>query len=454
MVDKQGVTILIMEDELATRKSFALFLESKGFRVMEAENGQIGLELFREEKPHLILLDLRMPVVNGLEVLSTVTKESPETPVIVISGTEKIADAVEALHLGAWDYVLKPIQDMSVLFHSVEKVRERVRLIQENKRYHEHLEAEIEKRTKELILANQQLTREIKERERAEAERKEAEEKERLHRQQLIQADKMASLGVLVSGVAHEINNPNNFIMVNTPILTKIWKTVDPILNDHYQSRGDFYIAPRIKYSEMKENIPGIISGILEGAQRIDNFVRELKNFARPTPSTIDTKIDINKVIQASVTLLANLIKKSTNRFYTNYGENIPEIKGNFQRLEQVIINLLENSCQALQSKDQGIVVSTQFDPGSKMVKIQVKDEGVGMTPETLEIIKNPFFTTKRSSGGTGLGLSISSKIIEDHQGTLEFESNPGGGTTAAVLLPVEPGPLHQYPDRPDKKEE
>lgn len=454
MVDKQGVTILIMEDELATRKSFALFLQSKGFEVMEAENGQIGLELFREEKPHLILLDLRMPVVNGLEVLSTVTKESPETPVIVISGTEKIADAVEALHLGAWDYVLKPIQDMSVLSHSVEKVRERVRLIRENKRYHEHLEVEIEKRTRELILANRQLTREIKERERLEAERKEAEEKERFHRQQLIQADKMASLGILVSGVAHEINNPNNFIMVNAPILLKIWKTVEPILRDHYQSRGDFYIAPRIKYSEMKDNIPGIISGILEGAQRIDNFVRELKNFARPTPSTIYTKIDINKVIESSVTLLANLIKKSTNRFHTDYGENIPEIKGSFQRLEQVIINLLENSCQALLNKDQGIVVSTQFDPGSKMVKIQVKDEGIGMTAETLENLKNPFFTTKRSSGGTGLGLSISSKIVEDHQGTLEFESIPGGCTTAAVLLPVEPGPLHRYPDKPGKKEE
>jgi C4-dicarboxylate-specific signal transduction histidine kinase len=454
MVDKQDVTVLVMEDDLATRKSFALFLQSKGFRVREAENGQIGLEIFREEKPHLILLDLRMPLVNGLEVLSTVTTESPETPLIVISGTEKITDAVEALHLGAWDYVLKPIQDMTVLFHSVKKVMERVRLIRENKRYREHLEAEIEERTRELILTNQNLTREIKERERLEAERKEAEEKERLHRRQLIQADKMASLGILVSGVAHEINNPNNFIMVNAPILSRIWKAVDPILEEHYRSRGDFYIAPRINYSEMKENIPGIISGILEGAQRIDNYVRELKNFSRPGLSTIDTNIDINKVIQASLRLLANLIKKSTDRFHTDYGENIPEIKGNFQRLEQVIINLIENSCQALQSKDRGIVVSTRFDPAGKTVKIQVRDEGVGMTPETLENIKNPFFTTKRSSGGTGLGLSISSKIVEDHQGTLEFESNPGGGTTAAVLLPVEQGPLRRYPDSPDKKEE
>ena len=110
----------------------------------------------------------------------------------------------------------------------------------------------------------------------------------------------------------------------------------------------------------MKENIPGIISGILEGAQRIDLFVKELKNFARPTPSTLEKKININKVIQAAVTLLTNLIKKSTNRFYVDYEEGIPEIPGNPQRLEQVMINLIENSCQALQNKEQGIFVSTR----------------------------------------------------------------------------------------------
>jgi polar amino acid transport system substrate-binding protein len=187
----------------------------------------------------------------------------------------------------------------------------------------------------------------------------------------------------------------------------------------------------------MKENIPGIISGILEGAQRIDLFVKELKNFARPTTSTLEKKIHINKVIQAAVTLLANLIKKSTNRFYVDYEEEIPEIPGNFQRLEQVMINLIENSCQALQNKDQGIFVSTRFDRTEKIVKIQVKDEGLGMTAEAIEKITNPFFTTKRSSGGTGLGLSISSKIVEDHNGVLTFESAPGVGTTAVVMLPA-----------------
>lgn len=559
MVDCQNnIAVLTVEDDLATRKSISLYLASKGFRVWEAKDGRMGLDIFRQENIGLILLDLRIPEIDGLDVLETVTGESPETPVIIISGTGEISDVIQALRLGAWDYVIKPIHDISVLMHPIQKALERARLLRENQRYQEQLEVDIERRTQELRQANLELSKEIKERKRIEealrenekayraifnaaadaffiidfqgtiveansqackqygyqlqeftkmllkdiipsedhdkvarfleeaktkghsqyeiqgvhqagsvrineavgtivgykgrqhilavfrdiTQQIEAQENERMHQQQLIQADKMASLGVLVSEVAHEINNPNNFIMVNTPILSKIWKTIEPILQNHYQSRGDFYIAPRVKYSEMKENIPGIISGILEGAQRIDLFVKELKNFARPTPSTLEKKIHINKVIQAAVTLLANLIKKSTNRFYADYEEEIPEIPGNFQLLEQVIVNLIENSCQALQNKEQGIYISTRFDRTGKWINVQVKDEGIGMTAETIEKITNPFFTTKRSSGGTGLGLSISSKIVEDHKGVLTFESGPGVGTTAVVMLPVESNSL------------
>lgn len=558
MNDNRKPTVLLIEDEDITRKSVSFYLGSKGFGIIEAKNGRMGLEKFRERGMDLVLLDLRMPEMDGLEVLPVVTDESPETPVIVMSGTDKISDAVEALRFGAWDYVSKPIRDMSVLLHVIHKALERARLLRENREYQERLEAQVEERTRELML-------EIKERKRAEeavrenekayraifnastdamfiidrergalleansmagkwygygreefmglsprdlilpedrykydllledvkargsaqfefqalrkdgttainegvgtevvykgqdhllavfrdiTERKHAEEKERLQQQQLIQADKMASLGVLVSGVAHEINNPNNFIMVNAPILTRIWKNVDPILQEYHRSHGDFYIAPRVTYSEMKESIPGIISGIMEGAQRINNFVKELKSFSRPTLSTIDERVDINKVMHAAVTLLSNLIERSSYRFSTAYGTGIPEVRGNFQRLEQVMINLIENSCQALPSPDRGLSISTGFDPEKKMVKVQVADEGNGMTPEIIDKIKSPFFTTKRDQGGTGLGLSISSKIIEDHHGTIEFNSTPGEGTVVTVLLPVSPEPSERNSGR------
>lgn len=120
MNDENKIKILIMEDEELTRKSISMYLVSKKLKVLEAKNGRIGLELFRREKADLILLDLRMPEMDGMEVLSVVSEEFPETPVIVISATDKVSDSVEALRLGAWDYVIKPIQDMTVLYHVIQ----------------------------------------------------------------------------------------------------------------------------------------------------------------------------------------------------------------------------------------------------------------------------------------------------------------------------------------------
>ncbi len=161
MTSTSCITILTIEDEPPVREGIATYLEDSGYVVLQAENGSIGLEVFRRESPDLILVDLRMPEVDGLEVLATVTKESPDTPAIVVSGAGMIGDAVEALHMGAWDYVLKPISDMEVLLHAVRKALERSRLLIENKRYQEHLEELVRTRTAEL-------QKEITERKRAE----------------------------------------------------------------------------------------------------------------------------------------------------------------------------------------------------------------------------------------------------------------------------------------------
>ncbi len=140
--DKQPV-ILIIDDEEPVRKSIRNFLEDCGYGVLEAENGRIGLEIYERENPDLLLIDLRMPEVDGLEVLWTVVERSPETPAIVVSGAGAIADVIEALHLGAWDYVRKPIEDILVLRHAVEKSLDRARLIRENLIYRERLENEL-----------------------------------------------------------------------------------------------------------------------------------------------------------------------------------------------------------------------------------------------------------------------------------------------------------------------
>ena len=150
MVQRRNPVILTIDDEENIRDSFRMFLEDYDYQVFEARNGQEGLEIFFREKPDLVLCDLRMPEIDGLEVIKTIKEESPDTPIIVVSGTGIIGDAIEAIHRGAWNYLLKPIQDMSVLLHAINQAMERSRLIIENRAYQEHLEEEVTKRTQAL----------------------------------------------------------------------------------------------------------------------------------------------------------------------------------------------------------------------------------------------------------------------------------------------------------------
>ena len=150
MARRRDLIILIIDDEKNIRDSFRMFLEDYDYQIFEAENGREGLEIFSREKPDLVLCDLRMPEVDGLEVIHKIKDESPNTPIIVVSGTGIIADAVEAIRCGAWNYLLKPIQDMSVLLHAINQAMERSRLIVENRSYQEHLEEEVTKRTQAL----------------------------------------------------------------------------------------------------------------------------------------------------------------------------------------------------------------------------------------------------------------------------------------------------------------
>jgi len=267
-------------------------------------------------------------------------------------------------------------------------------------------------------------------------EKKKAEDQARMHREQLFQADKMATLGTLVSGVAHEINNPVTFVMLNAPILKQAWQAVLPILDDYQRNHGDFSVG-RMDYSRLRERLPLLVDNIIEGADRVKAIVGDLKDFARQGQGQMTDVVDINRIAAKAVSLVGNMIKKSTHHFETDYATNIPTVTGNSRKIEQVVINLLVNACQALPDPKRSVRLSTVYDVNTRSVTVEVCDQGTGMPPEVLQRIRDPFFTTKRESGGTGLGLAIVDRIVDDHKGRLTFSSVADQGTTVRVSLPA-----------------
>ncbi len=269
------------------------------------------------------------------------------------------------------------------------------------------------------------------------AERKRAMEELELRQRQLIQADKMTSLGILVSGVAHEINNPNGVIMLNVPLLQKAFNDAVPLLDAHYEQRGDFRLG-WLNYSRMRNEIPELLNETLASAGRIKRIVEDLKNFARQEDADYFERIDLNKVAESAVRLVEPTLRKSTDRFASRLTDDLPVVRGNFQRLEQVVVNLLLNASQALGDGRGEIVLTTGVDPLAGEVVLAVRDAGAGIDPEHLPHLMDPFFTTKRDEGGTGLGLSVSAGIVKEHGGRLVFDSTPGVGTTVYLRLPAQ----------------
>uniref|UniRef100_A0A831UEW4 histidine kinase n=1 Tax=Geobacter metallireducens TaxID=28232 RepID=A0A831UEW4_GEOME len=271
---------------------------------------------------------------------------------------------------------------------------------------------------------------------RDKTERIHMEEEARIAQSRLIHANKMTSLGVLVSGIAHEINNPNTFIQGNATLIESFWRDALPILDRYRTERGDFTLGG-LPYGEVERIIPRLVHGVKEGSRRISAIVSNLKDFAREDTAKAFMPINVNKIVEDAKLILSYQIHRYTDHFRMELAEDLPLALGKPQQIEQVVINLIMNALQALPDKGAGITIATMADHDSPGVIVAVRDEGEGMPREVLDRITEPFFSTRLERGGTGLGLSISAAIIREHNGTLAFESTPGGGTTATVTLPM-----------------
>lgn len=263
---------------------------------------------------------------------------------------------------------------------------------------------------------------------------------------QLVLQEKMSSLGRLVAGIAHELNNPINFVYGNVDFLAQymddflsLVRAVDeyPALPADLRAEID-EIKERIEYDFLVEDSRKLLRSIRTGAERTANIVRDLKNFSR-TGSGDLVETDVVAGIETTLNLISPIYKGRVE-IERDYQPNLARLVGNAGHINQVFMNILTNAAQAIRGPGRiRIAVSSGEQGGVEVVRVAIRDSGVGIAPELLERIIDPFFTTKDVGEGTGLGLWITDSIVRAHGGTLTCESKVGAGTTFTVTLPLKP---------------
>ncbi len=403
MKDHSAKKILVIDDEIYIRDSVIGFLEDFGFTVMDAENGRAGLELFDRENPDLVLCDLRMPEMDGLEVLAGVRKKNSKIPIIIVSGAGNIADTVEALRLGAWDYIIKPIQDMNVLYHAVNKAFERAALIKEKHQY----EKDLEKTNMELKISLETLEK---------------------TRDQLVQSEKMAALGELVAGVAHEINTP-----------VGVGVTAASFLDAKTTEVKKKFASGELKRSELEtylHTVEEVSNSILINMERAAELISSFKQVAVDQSSESRRKFNLKEYINEILLSLRPRYKKTGHSIDIRCEGDI-ELNSYPGAFSQILNNLIMNSLvHGFQGIEKGIITADISREGKNILFVY-KDNGRGMNEEEKEKVFDPFFTTRRGKGGTGLGMSIVFNLVtQTLKGSIQCESSPGSGVVFTLKFP------------------
>lgn len=404
--------ILIVDDEDAVRQMFADYL-TETYECTTASSSEEALNHLAVKNYALVISDLAMPGRNGIELLREIGARYPDTAVIMVSGVDRPQRVRDALRLGAYDYLIKPC-DMDSLSISVERAIERRELARTAKRY----KADLERRNTELAGRT------------AELQRLQA---------QIVHSEKMASLGQLAAGVAHELNNPAGFIYGNMDLLkdyvsglSKLLTTYEEVpLPEPFRTRVA-QIKADLDYDGVMAELGSIIADCLEGSERIRDVVQNLRLFSRLDEAEIK-KVDLHEGIDSTIRLLSRYYSSGHVQLIREYGA-LPPVSCYAGQLNQVWMNLLINAAQALGAAGE-VKVSTSCEGDT--VVVVVSDTGCGVPAEHISKIFDPFFTTKPVGEGTGLGLSISYGIIERHRGTITADSQPGVGTSFTVKIPV-----------------
>ncbi|MDN3637234.1 response regulator [Simiduia curdlanivorans] len=408
--------ILLVDDNDINRKLVRHILADEFPELYEAANGAECLKVVTRESIDLVLLDLNMPEKSGFDVL----QELPHLglarvpTVIVLSADNEPNTISRAFHLGAADYVSTPFNRDELL------ARVRTHLALHNRE--QHLESRVRDRTLELESANDRLQEATS---------------------QLIQAEKMVSLGQLAAGVAHEINNPVGYINSNLDTLKAylgdLWRlleayeALDDLIPDVELKRDLMLLKQRIDVPYLREDTTHLIAESMQGVLRVKQIVGDLKGFAHPEQKAWQQE-DLHQLLRSSLNIVSNELKYKCN-VRLELGDILP-VQCIAPQINQVLLNLLVNAGQSLPEFGE-IVIKSGMSADNSQVWLSVTDNGVGMSAEVKRKIFDPFFTTKRVGEGTGLGLSVSYGIVQMHRGEIKVESREGQGSCFTLYLPI-----------------
>jgi signal transduction histidine kinase len=404
--------VLIVEDSLVMRRLVRSSLRKWQYEVTEAEDGAQAWELFQHEHFPLVLTDWLMPEMDGLELTRRI--RACELPsyvyIILLTAKSEKEDLVTAMDAGADDFLAKPFDSDELRV----RVREGQRIIE--------LELKLAEQYRQL----------------------------RMTQAALVQSEKLASLGQLAAGMAHEINNPVAYVTNNLAVLNRDVRSVVEVLRAYRRgadvlAQADPRLAAEVAELEaasdlawIEENLPRLFAASLEGLGRVRNIVQNLREFARLDAAELD-ELDLNAALASTLEIVAHDIQEKQLDVRTDFAQ-LPPMVCRPGKIHQVFHNLLLNAIQA--SQPGGILeLRTAIDRDRALVEVQ--DHGSGIAPEHLPRLFEPFFTTKAVGRGAGLGLAICYGIVRDHGGVIEVASQLGRGSTFRVRLPFtsEPAP-------------
>ncbi|WP_293087652.1 response regulator [Okeania sp. SIO3B5] len=448
MIENNG-RIIVVDDTPANLHLLSNLLEERDYEVRAFPSAKLALMAMKNFLPELILLDIMMPQMNGYEMCECLKKDEKlrDIPVIFISALNEIFDKVKAFSVGGVDYITKPVQAEEVLV----RVETHLQLF----RLREMLQKTNFIQSEKLAQQNQQLKTLNQELEKANKELKEKYLQLEEAQLQLVQNEKMVTLGNLVTGIAHEINNPLGFIGGNVRAAQKHLQNLLAGLSLYREhSQLDDEIVEEIEDLDLEfvaEDFPKLIASMQGGYDIIRNISKSLRIFARKDTNK-KNEFNLHDGIDSTLLILKYRLKANENRpaieIIKNYG-NLPPVKCYAGQLNQVFMNILANAIDALDENNVGktfqeiekepnrITIRTELSENLKNAIVRIADNGTGMPEEVKAKIFQQEFTTKEVGKGTGLGMAIAHQIItEKHGGKISCDSVVGQGTIFTIVIP------------------